>query len=103
MAEKRFDETVPGGKFIVGGREVDANGNALGEAAPINDLSAAQQRIADLEALLASQGDSDTAKPGDADQRTKALLKEALDAKGVSYAPNLNRDGLLALAAEHQA
>ena len=101
MAEKRFDETVPGGKFIVGGREVDANGYEIGEGQPINTLSAAQQRIADLEALLATQADA--GNPDSTDTRTNAELKAALDAKGVTYDARLNKAGLQALAAEHQA
>lgn len=31
-AERKIDETVPGGKYIVEGRFVDAEGNDLGKA-----------------------------------------------------------------------
>lgn len=68
----------------------------------VAEVDTLKARISELEAQLASQGDGENAKPGDVDQRTKAQLKEALDAKSVTYAPNTNRDGLLALAAEHQ-
>ena len=101
MAENRFDETIPGGKFIVGDREVNANGDLLDGSAPISDLSAAQQRIADLEAQLASQADA--GNPDSTDTRTNAELKAALDAKGVPYDARLNKAGLQALAVEHQA
>ncbi len=69
----------------------------------VDDVNAFRAQISDLQAQLATQADGETAKPGDTDQRTKAELKAALDGKGVTYAPNLNRDGLLALAAEHGA
>ena len=68
----------------------------------VAELDQARARISELEAQLAGHSDGENAKPGDVDQRTKAQLKEALDGKGVAYAPSTNRDGLLALAAEHQ-
>jgi len=71
-----------------------------------NDANGFRTQIGDLQTQLATAqaatSDPETPAPGDTDQRTKAELKTALDGKGVTYAPNLNRDGLLALAAEHE-
>ena len=100
--EAKLDETTPGGKFIVGGKEVDANGNPIGEGFTPSptDLLTAQQRIAQLEAQLSQsqeQGD-----PNSTDTRTNNELKAALTAKGVSYPANANKAALQQLAADNQ-
>jgi chromosome segregation ATPase len=84
------------------GLKQQVEATAAAQAGAADQVAALQARIAELEGQVAAQGDGENAKPGDTDQRTKAELKTALDRKGVTYAPNTNRDGLLALAAEHQ-
>lgn len=57
----------------------------------------------DADALRVSEPvtDPDVPTADDADQRTKAQLKAALDAGGVQYDAKATRDDLAALAAEH--